>query len=833
MARQNQAANGSILRGLLVACALAGLAAVAATLMLAEEAEASHFRSGTLYAVPTGGNTVSIQGRIAFRASFPNAPGPASFPCAPGSFATNGGAIGDPSNFLVQPITITDSAGGPSGIPAFTAKLQVLACNSVDDWFLGKLVDPFTGNPGITVTLPAPLDPMGQAWLVTWDSTARLAYIGPNWHFNNPEQPWRLQASINLQGTPDNPVRPFVMPIVQCGLSGMCTIPIPYLDDDANQTHTIRFSTPCEATGASCTFYQPGPCPPVYTSPGCGGALPAAVDGSDPDNLIMTWDTTGVPYSPGTLCKGTWSTQVMIEDRAYVGGPVLEKSPMDFLIHVCDPSGAPNWIPGPGESQTSCLLSPTIVAGGTINFSLHAGSQVSTSPIQIIPLEWPTGAVMSANVNGNPASATFTWDTTGVAPGQYLAVFFAQNADGLTAMTTCIVKIRILAPIPVDFDWDFLTTAPQNLTFDEVEFHDLTTLPPAYQVATRSYRWTFGDSLDPLPKFVARPTHIYQRGTNFGLAYPACMHLTLTFTGGPWTGTACHDVLVRNRPPIPFPMLMLRYGDLVRYVDAGGDRDGRIISWHWTWGDGTSSDSSTPMHRYQADGTYTVCLTTVDDQMLAATACTEVTVRLHPPWMDTDLDGVVDSSDNCPEVPNHSQTDGDHDGIGDACKPVPVRLDLSAPLPDPAQTGTQDRDADGIRDDVDVCPDAPDRLQSDLDLDGAGDHCDQDLDGDSVPQWGPAPIAVDNCPRLPNREQGDRDADGIGDSCEDAPVWDEADWAAAPEAGTPDEAPGALEGGLFGDGASTGGIVAAASALAILALVGLGTTLWVRRRWRQ
>ena len=48
---------------------------------------------------------------------------------------------------------------------------------------------------------------------------------------------------------------------------------------------------------------------------------------------------------------------------------------------------------------------------------------------------------------------------------------------------------------------------------------------------------------------------------------------------------------------------------------------------------------------------------------------TAMSFTVGPPLDDTDGDGVPDSIDNCPSVPNADQLDSDSDGFGDACVP--------------------------------------------------------------------------------------------------------------------------------------------------------------------
>ena len=70
-----------------------------------------------------------------------------------------------------------------------------------------------------------------------------------------------------------------------------------------------------------------------------------------------------------------------------------------------------------------------------------------------------------------------------------------------------------------------------------------------------------------------------------------------------------------------------------------------------------------------------------------------------------------------------------------------------------------DLDDDGVDDSVDLCPGVPDPAQWDTDGDGVGDGCDPDDDGDGFLD------SEDVCPRLADPDQADSDGDGLGDAC--------------------------------------------------------------------
>ena len=168
---------------------------------------------------------------------------------------------------------------------------------------------------------------------------------------------------------------------------------------------------------------------------------------------------------------------------------------------------------------------------------------------------------------------------------------------------------------------------------------------------------------------------------------------------------------------------------------------------------------------------------------------------------DLDGDGVLNNQDNCPLTPNgplggtcvyglnqgmycvaneecaggycsRNQEDSNSNKVGDACEDdfdgdgIPNGKDNCPFIPNPNQA---DQDKDWIGDACDNCPYVYNPNQADLDGDGIGDACDTCIDPDHDGFGIGTSCPPDNCPYVHNPNQADWDHDGVGDACDNCP----------------------------------------------------------------
>jgi PKD repeat protein len=91
----------------------------------------------------------------------------------------------------------------------------------------------------------------------------------------------------------------------------------------------------------------------------------------------------------------------------------------------------------------------------------------------------------------------------------------------------------------------------------------------------------------------------------------------------------------------------------------------------WDFGDGSTSDQMyVSSHTYYNPGQYSVTLTVGKDCGVMDDTTKDCFITVYDSsgfFPDQGGDGVGEPCDNCPDVYNPTQEDGDGDGIGDAC----------------------------------------------------------------------------------------------------------------------------------------------------------------------
>jgi len=139
-----------------------------------------------------------------------------------------------------------------------------------------------------------------------------------------------------------------------------------------------------------------------------------------------------------------------------------------------------------------------------------------------------------------------------------------------------------------------------------------------------SYYWDFGDGHT---SDMQNPIHTF---TEPGKTYTVVF--TVTDNHGAIARSICYITTLPNKPPVASVYARPTSGEApltVRFTGSGTDKDGKIVSYYWDFGDGHTDTQQNPTHTYLTPGTYTVTLTVTDDNGATATDTVEITVTEH------------------------------------------------------------------------------------------------------------------------------------------------------------------------------------------------------------
>ena len=363
----------------------------------------SHFRYGTLSWAPTGNpGEVDFRLKAAFRRDSNWGP-------------VNIGAI------------ITETQGPTRfnfGDNSSTNTLQfiIIAHSVSENWVIGEMLDPVTGNVGLLHTYSGS-GPF-TAFLAGFSGGDACCRIGQAGFGTTPPLANRaggdypLETIVFPESDNSSPVSTMV-PVVVVQEGSPATFFVPAADPDGDPIRW-RLSTDAEAGGGS---HPPG----LNVNPSTGEVF---------------WNNVGLDQT------AFWTTQIVIEDLD-ANGNVKTKTPVDFLLRI---------VPPPPPEFPECTINPAgplmVAVGSLVSFTVNGTDADQGDVVELNSGGLPAGAIMTPSLPiigpFSGVSSTFSWTPTATQAGTYVVIFSATDQTGRQGL--CSIVIVVITEITVVFD---------------------------------------------------------------------------------------------------------------------------------------------------------------------------------------------------------------------------------------------------------------------------------------------------------------------------------------------------------------------------------------------
>ncbi len=202
--------------------------------------------------------------------------------------------------------------------------------------------------------------------------------------------------------------------------------------------------------------------------------------------------------------------------------------------------------------------------------------------------------------------------------GTYKVALIAIDSNSCNVADTAYTYIKV-GDVRANVNVAFQKIGP--CTSNEYSFQNLsTTTNPAVTFGDSSFVWTFGDSSDPVITGTGSLTHAYP-GPG---VYPVTVTMVDTnFCNVPYV----IDTFIRVNPLV-VAQFVTPAGGCAPYDAVFNNTSLAGQTFHWDFGDGTSSDETNPVHNYPAPGEYTIKLEAVDLSTCNQRSDTSMTIKV-------------------------------------------------------------------------------------------------------------------------------------------------------------------------------------------------------------